>query len=783
MQPANRQSSILIQHSTPFVGRERERLLLRIMLRRADVRLLTLCGAGGIGKSRLAIQLAEELAGDFPDGVLFIELAAVRDPARVLPTIATALGIVEVGHQRVLDQLMSVFGGRCCLVVLDNFEQVRDAATELAPLLAAVADLKLVVTSRAPLNISWEHVFPVPPLIMPTRGTQPSLDQLRQFDAARLFETHAQRTNAGFVLTDEDAAAVAEICRRLDGLPLAIELAAARCRVFSPQALLTRLDYQLAFLNQGPHDRPARQQTLRGTIDWSYQLLTPREQRLFAQLSIFDGCTAEAAEAVCGSADDPPFSVTETLASLVEQSLVQSAAHAGRLRFTLLETIRAYALEQLADSPDRSALEQRHAALYCALAEAAAANLEGPVQASWLEQLEQEHNNLRSALRWAIAQRDAATGVRLVLALRLFWFMRGYLSEGRERIAAVLALDLPDADRARVLDCAGFLARYQGDYTAAARTIRKSLAIWRQLSNRQGVADALSNLGYVMLCQSDYATAQTLYSESLDLNRSLHNDQGRADCLSHLGTAAFYEGDYHRAEQLHAESLGIWQELGDIEGLAYALYHLGDAYLALGNQLAAAQRYTASLRASGELSWPIGLVGACEGAACLLAQSQPHTAIQLASFAAQMRQLVAIPSAPDRAAVLDQYLQQARRGIEKDAYAIAWAAGKGLSAQDAAKLAIAELPQNSPTGSVQPPGGHVDDRLTAREQEIVQLIATGQSNRAIAAALVISIKTVEAHMSRIFSKLGFTSRAQIAAWAVAQRLDTLRAARPADDGG
>jgi predicted ATPase/DNA-binding CsgD family transcriptional regulator len=763
-------------------------MLVRVLLRRADVRLLTLTGAGGTGKTRLALQMAAELRDDFADGVAFIGLASITDPSLVIPTIAKALGVIDAGDQPLIARLTGVLHDKQLLLVLDNFEQVLPAATEVAALLAASPNLKLLVTSRAALHLSWEHEFPVPPLAVPNPGMLQSIDQLHQYDAVRLFIMRAQTVQADFALTSENAQTVAEICRQLDGLPLAIELATARLKLFSPQALLARLDRRLTLLTGGPRDLPARQQTLRGMIDWSYNLLEPAEQTLFARLGVFvGGCTAEAAEVVCGDQDlrmedggsivHPPSSILDRLATLLDHSLLRQEIGAdGAPRFQMLETIHEYALEQLAAGGEQKQIRRRHAEYFLALAEAAAAALEGAQQGLWLGQLQQEHDNLRAALSWALEQREAEIGLRLAVALRLFWFMRGYLSEGRERLAQILAIaNSSPGTRAKALDCAGFLARYQGDYAAAALLIRESLALRRSLGHSQGIADALSNLGYVSLHQGDYAAARAMYEESLGLYSALNNQQGRADCLSHLGAAAFYQGDYAAARQLHEQALAIWRALGDVEGVAYALYNLGDVLLAEAEHATAAPRYTESLRAAMELEWPWGIASAVEGAAGLAAfHARPRAALWLAGFAAKLRATIAIPLAPARAQVLAQRLEPAQKALSEPARAAAWAEGEELTLEQAVAEAFAELawvsadatrPHREPQPARDDLGG-----LTAREREVAILIAQGLSNRAIAAALVVGVKTVEAHTSRILMKLGFSSRAQIAAWAVEKGL-------------
>ncbi len=774
-----RRSSLPAQ-PTPFIGREKERMLVRVLLRRADVRLLTLCGPGGTGKTRLALQVAAELLDDFPDGVVVVGLASISDPALVVPTIAKALGILEAGDQPLVARLSDALHDQNLLLLLDNFEQVLAAAEEIAALLAATQGLKIIVTSRAALHLAWEREFAVPPLAAPDRALLPSLDQITGYDAVTLFVARARAVNADFALTEENVAAVAEICRRLDGLPLAIELATARSKLFTPQTLLARLDRRLALLTGGSQDLPVRQRTLRSTIDWSYNLLEPWEQTLFARLAVFvGGCAVEMAEAVCSGIGDTATAVLDGLQSLVDKTLLQQMqGYTSEPRFVMLETIHEYALELLMAGGEAAAIQRKHAEVFLALAETAEAELEGAEQGAWLSRLQQEHDNLRAALDWVVEQGDADTGLRFARALRLFWFMRGHLTEGRRRLAQILKLmGGSAAARAKALDSAGFLARYQGDYAAAAAIINEGLTIWRTQADNQGIADALSNLGYVTLHQGDYAAARAMYQESLDLNRWLGNEQGCADCLSHLGSAAFYQGDSDTARALHEESLATWRMLGDVEGAAYALYNLGDVLFAQADYAAAARRFKESLTTSGELGWPWGVVCAVEGVAGLTTYYGRHeAAIQLAGFAARLRTTIAIPLSFARQTVLARRLAPARQALSESTHAAAWAAGEALTLEQALDRAFAELALGADTAmraDLHAPirrlpadyGG-----LTAREREVAALIAQGRSNRAIAAALVVGVKTVEAHASRILMKLGFSSRAQVAAWVVAKGL-------------
>jgi predicted ATPase len=646
---------------TPLLGREREAAQVCALLRQATVRLLTLTGAPGMGKTRLGLQVAADLHTAFEDGVVVVALAPISDPALVLSTIAQALGVQERAGQTVLDSLKGLLRERHLLLLLDNFEQVISAAPLVGELLAAAPGLKVLATSRRPLHLSGEQEFVVAPLALPPRGRDAQasacIATLTQYAAVQLFIARAQAVKGDFGVTDATAAAIVEICHRLDGLPLAIELAAARIKLFPPQALLTRLERRLQLLTTGAQDLPARQQTLRTTIDWSYHLLDVGTQRLFACLGVFvGGCTLEAAEAVCelriqnealriGAAPgqfsmfNSQFSILDGLASLVDQSLVQQAEGLdGEPRFVLLETIREYTLEQLEASGEAETLQRRHATYYLAMAEAAAPQLQQPNQVWWMERLEQEHDNLRAVLLWSSTPSGSAeTGLRLAGSLWRFWMRRGYVSEGRQWLERVLICRHHAAAsvQAHVLYGAGFLAGFQRDDQQAAAYYEASLSLCREQDDIQGSAYALFGLGQVAYNQGNatgamawyeeslalfskvddrwgrtwpltrlgslardqgnYPCAVALYTESLTLYRELGDKGGIAAMLRHLGNLAFLQGHTTQAEALLAESLSLFQEMGDKLGIATSLTYLGEMARFQGHYLRAALLYTESL--------------------------------------------------------------------------------------------------------------------------------------------------------------------------------------------
>jgi predicted ATPase len=532
--------------------------------------------------------VATDLRQDFAHGVSFVPLATIRDPALVLSTMAQTLGVQEHADEVPLDSLKAHLRDKQMLLVLDNFEQVLAAALALVELLTACPMLKLLVTSREVLRLSGEYEFPVPPLPVPDPRHLPAAVTLSQYAAVALFLQRAMAVKPDFAITHENAPVVAEICACLDGLPLAIELAAARMKLFSPQALLARLAHRLEWLNTGVRDAPPRHQTLRHAIAWSYDLLEVHEQTRFRHLAVFvGGCTLEAAAMVCQAAHDPTAGLeaalegeaVEGLASLVDKSLLQSEeGRHGEPRFRMLETIREFGIECLVACGEAPAVQHAHARYYLALAEAAEGQLSGPDQAVWLERLEAEQDNFRAALRWAEESGAVEEGLRLAGALCQFWLARSHLREGREHLARLVPLartSVPTAGRAKVLTGAGHLAHNQGEYAIARALFAESLTLWRELGNKRGIASALNDLGWMAWRQGDYTVAQGLSAESLGLWQDLGETQGIATALTNLSWIAHHQGDYAAAWSLLEKSLALRRVLEDKRGIAFALMGLG----------------------------------------------------------------------------------------------------------------------------------------------------------------------------------------------------------------
>src|SRR5919202_3158067 len=561
--------------ATPLIGREQEVAAVRQQLSQPAVRLVTLTGPGGIGKTRLALQVAAELLNEFANGVWFIDLAPLSTPQLVAARIATTLGVQVAGDEQIVVKLKGYLSEKQLLLVLDNFEQVVEAATLVADLLQAVPGLKVLVTSRVALHLSSEREVPVPPLSVPDPQHLPALASLTQYEAVRLFIERAQAVKPDFLVTNANALAVAEICVHLDGLPLAIELAAARSKLFTPEALLRRLEHRLAVLTGGARDLPVRQQTIRATIDWSYHLLDLAEQRLFRRLAVFEGgWTVDAAEAVCDADGDLGLAVLDGLQALLDKSLVQQEeATDGDPHFMMLETIREYAVERLRASGEAEHVRRQHARYYLALVEASAPTFRGPEQTVTFDRLNQEHDNLRAALHWTVARAEAEQALRLASALARFWHIRGHTSEGRRWLEAALALDGPVAPalRARALMAAGAVS-----YQETAQ-FEEALRLFRELGDKRNMTEALSCLADVAWTQSDLTRSTTLFQESLDLFRELGDADGMGWALGKLGWLALNQGAYARGSGLLEESLRLGRMLGSQQLIVHALNYMGFA--------------------------------------------------------------------------------------------------------------------------------------------------------------------------------------------------------------
>ena len=608
--PATSQTRAFPAALTPFFGREAEVAAVQSLLRDAEVRLLTLTGPGGIGKTRLALAAGEKLAPSFTHGAVFVDLAPVRDPALVLPAIAAAIGVRETPVHPLAGLVEEELADRHLLLLLDNFEQLSDAAPVVADLLAAAPGVKILVTSRAPLRLRGEHVYAVPALALPTAAERADL---AANEAVAFFVDRAQAVRPGFALTDELAPVIAEICARLDGLPLAIELAAARLKLLPPRALLARLEQRLPLLTGGPRDAPARQQTLRDAIAWSYDLLTPDEQTLFARLGIFvGGFTIEGVEGVAPPERSATPSTFDLLAALADASLVRQDETGPEPRFALLETIREFALERLRERGDdeHEALAASHAACFLNLVEDACAGLVGPRQGELLSRLDAEEANIRAALAWTIARGSPALALRFTRALWRYWTSRGHLLEGRDWLERALALpgvaDAPAAIQADAHNALGNLLGDSGEYARAREHYQAALALRRTIADQAGIAGALNNLGIVAFWLGDYDGAIALHEESRAIREKLGDPFQMALSLSNLGDVMLARGEFDRARELQTESLRLREQAGDAAGAAYSLYNLGEIARLQGAAVEAARLLTDSTRRFALLGDKIG---------------------------------------------------------------------------------------------------------------------------------------------------------------------------------
>ena len=794
---------------TSLVGRERE--ISEVEGTLSATRLLTLTGTGGSGKTRLALEVARDLAGSYADGVWLVELAPLSEPELVVQEVAGTLGVQEQPGRLPLENLLEALGDKEMLLLMDNCEHLIGAVARLArALLDSCPRVRLLATSRKRLGVMGELILLVPSLSVPGAGEKPTVEELEAYESARLFADRAQEAHPGFRLTPENARAVARVCVGLEGMPLAIELAAARVGMLSAGQISERLGQSLDLLSRGGRTADRRHRTLRAALEWDYRLLSGGEQALFGRLSVFaGGFTLEAAETVGALGGIGEKEVLELLTTLVEKSLVMAEESWERgARHRLLEPVRQYASEKLAESGEEEDIRHRHARHFLTMAEEAEPQLKGPRQAEWLDRLEAERDNFRTALSWSLG-RDGDLGARMAGALSLFWYTRGYLSEGRTYLEAAASSDAAGATvRARALAGLGWIAEPQGDYGRARAAYEESLRLYRRSDDRRGVANAMGDLGSLALDRGDYERATSLLEESLSLHRKLGRGEDVIGILDSLGVLASARGDPERSMSYFSEALILSRGTGNVRRTAVSLGNLGittlvhgdpeqatvllDESLALFRGIGDNSNIAVSLMDSALAALARGdhgrVLALCEESLGLLrkagdrqhiadcleimaggAGGAARKAARLWGAAEALREEMGVPLQPENRKVLDPWIAAVRSGLGEAAWRAALAEGRAMLPEQAIEYSLSPEEPAPPTPVARRQDGDLAG-LTPREAEVAVLVSRGLTNRRIASELSISEHTVASHITKMLKRLGLNSRSGLSAWVAGRGL-------------